>query len=150
MIVRLAKMQDLSDIVAFAKEWVAKTNYAAHEFNSVIARRTVKQAMLSADSRVWVADDGGKVAGLLIGEIGPMTMTHRMGATDLAFLPSGKGGDLLLDAFLAWCKLRKVGRVDMGISAGPGHEKAIKRAMARKGFVYSGLMFHQNFVGDEP
>lgn len=142
-------MSDLSEIVAFAKGWLKGTNYEGHEFNSVIARRTVKEAMTSPNARVWITEDEGKVVGLLIGEIGPMTMTHRMGATDLAFLPTGKGGDLLLDAFLEWCKLRKVGRIDMGISAGPGREEAVKRAMRRKGFAYSGLMFHINFVGDD-
>lgn len=147
MHVRLAKLTDLSDIVAFAKQATARTNYDAHEFNSVIARRTAKQAMLSSDSRVWVVDDDGAIKGLLIGEIGPMIMTHRMGATDLVFL-ADKGGDLLLDAFVDWCILRKVGRIDMGVSAGPEREAAIKRAMARKGFAYSGPMFHRNFPGE--
>lgn len=145
MIVRLAKLTDLSDIVAFAKDALERTNYATLPFNSVIARRTVKHAMTDATggSRVWVTEDDGKIVGLLIGEIGPLPMTHFNGATDLAFL-ADRGGDLLLDAFVEWCKLRKVARIDMGISAGPLRERAVRRAFEMKGFEHSGQMFHMD------
>lgn len=147
MIVRLAKLTDLSDIVALGAKLVPLTNYGPLGYNAVIARRVVKEAMTSKYSRVWITEDKGKITGLLIGEIGPMTTTAKMGATDLAFI-ADQGGDLLLDAFVDWCKLRKVSRIDMGISAGPEREEAIKRVMRRKGFVYSGPMFHMNLGVD--
>lgn len=146
MRVRLATMLDLSDIVAFGKAAMEKSNYAQFPFNSVIARKIGKGMMTSKDSRVWVAEtDGGKLTGFLIGEVGPMPFTHYYSATDLLFV-ADQGGDLLLDAFVEWCKLKGVARIDMGVSAGPEREEAVRRAFERKGFVYSGPMFHMNML----
>lgn len=141
MKVRLAKIADLSDIVAYAKTAHERSNYATLPFNGVIARRTAKAAMTDANSKVWVADDDGHIRGVLVGEIGPLPMTHFMGATDLVFF-ADKGGDLLLEAFVEWCKLRKVARIDMGISGGPDREGVVRRMFRRPGFEYSGQMFH--------
>lgn len=149
IVVRLARMSEISDILAFVKDALTRTNYAGFHFNAVVARRTVKAAMLDRDSRVWVTEDDGAIKGVLVGEIGAMPMTHHMGASDLCFLADA-GGDLLVDAFLAWCKLRGVARVDMGISAGVGREKAIARMFRRKGMTLSGQMFHVNLLGDGP
>lgn len=134
MHVRLATMLDLSDIVAFGKAAMEKSNYASFPFNAVIARKIGKGMMTSKDSRVWVAEtEGGKLTGFLIGEIGPMPFTHYYSASDLIFV-ADQGGDLLLDAFVEWCKLRGVARIDMGVSAGPEREEAVRRAFERKGF----------------
>lgn len=146
IICRLGKLTDLSDLLAFAKRKLESTNLAELGFNAVIARRTLKGAMTSPDSRVWVTERDGVIAGFLIGEIGPLPMTHHMGATDLAFLADA-GGDLLLEAFIAWCNLRQVARIDMGVSAGPEHDDAVRRMYRGKGFVYSGSMFHRNLLG---
>lgn len=146
-VVRLAKLTDLSEIVAFAKRRIeAGTNYAEFPFNAVIARRTVKAAMTDADSRVWVTERDGQIAGLLIGELGPMDFTHYLGATDRAFLAEA-GGELLLEAFVDWCKLRGVARIDMGISAGETR-KGVERLFRRHGFKPSGGMFHLNRVAE--
>lgn len=142
---RLATIADLSDIVAFGKRVVATTNYAEFAYNAVLARRVVKQMMTQATSRVWVAEHQGRITGLLMGEVGPMPFTHHMAATDLIFVAEA-GGDELLDAFIEWCKLRKVARIDMGVSAGPEREDAIKRMFAKHGFGYSGPMFHMNML----
>ena len=149
MIVRLAKMTDISDIVAFAKQALERTNYREFPFNAVIARKTVKESMTKADARVWVAEDEGRICGLLIGQLWPMPMTHYQSASDLAFL-ADKGGDLLLDAFIAWCKMRKnVVRIDMGISAGPRRRNSVSILFSRKGFAPSGEMFHMNMLPGE-
>lgn len=149
IVCRLGKLTDLSEIVAFAKRKLETTNYAGFEFNAVIARRTAKAAMTCPDSRVWVTERDGQIVGLLIGEIGPMPMTHHMAATDLGFLADA-GGDLLLEAFVAWCNLRNVARIDMGVSAGPEEDAAICRMFRRKGFTRSGSMFHMNLLGGAP
>lgn len=144
MQVRLATLNDLSDLLAFGKEAMARSNYAAFPFNAVIARRTAKAAMTSPDSRVWIAHrDDGRMCGFLIGEIGMMPFTHLFAATDLIFVADA-GGDLLLDAFVAWCKMRNVARIDMGISAGPDREALARKLFESKGFTYSGQMFHLN------
>lgn len=143
MTVRTAKLSEMSDILAYARTAHARTNYATLPFNPVIARRTLKRALTDADSRVWVAERRGAVCGLLIGEIGDMPMTHYRSATDLVFVADHYGMGLLA-AFVAWCKLRDVARIDMGISAGPMRERAVRRMFERAGFTYSGQMFFQN------
>lgn len=148
MRVRLAKPTELSAIVAFGARVAPQTNYAPLGYNAVLARRTAKACMTDKDSRVWVTEDkAGAIRGVLIGQVGPLPFSHYLGATDLVFVAE-QGGELLLDAYLAWCKLRGVARLDMGISAGPVREAAVRRIMARHGFVYSGMMFHRNLIED--
>lgn len=147
MQVRLATLSDLSDILAFGKDAMARSNYNVFPFNAVVARRVVKASMTSPDSRVWIVERGGKITGFLMGEIGAMPMTHFHAATDLIFVADA-GGDLLLDAFVEWCKLRHVARIDMGISAGPEREAAVRKMFESRGFVYSGPMFHLNMQSE--
>lgn len=151
MRVRLANLKDMSDILAYGKDSIRGTNYEGLplEFNSVIARRTLKASMLDCDSRVWITEHDGKICGLLIGQLGPMPMFAAMAATDLIFSAT-KGGDLLIDAFIEWCQLRKAARIDMGFSAGEGRDRAVARMMRRKGFAYSGGVYHLNLLGAAP
>lgn len=145
MIARLAQLADVSHILAYAKERLGGTNYDGFPFNAVIARRTVLGAMKSADSRVWVLDKDGLICGFLIGEIGHMPFTHHTSASDLAFMAGG-GGHLLLDAFVRWCKLRKVARIDMGVSATDGRGAAVDRMYASTGFQKAGGMYYMNLL----
>ena len=146
--VRLARLTDLTPICAWGKDRLAATNYHEFEFNGVIARRTLKGCMTSKDSRVWVAERKDMLCGLLVGEIGPMPFTHYMSATDLIFAAEAHGSELL-SAFIAWCKLRGVARIDMGVSAGAlEREPALRRVFEREGMVYSGPMFHMNLLGE--
>jgi hypothetical protein len=140
--VRLATLKDISDILAFAKRKLESTNYQPFPFNAVVARRTVKNAMTNAWSRVWIATEDGKVRGFLIGEIGDLPFSHYQSATDLAFL-ADKGGRLLLDAFVAWCRMRKVARIDMGVSASKVR-RGTDRLFSRAGFARSGGMYYQH------
>ena len=150
MIVRLAKMTDISNTLAFVKRKLEETNYSGFPFNSVVARRTMRDAMTSKASRVWVAEHEGKIVGILVGETGPLPFTHFMGATDLCFLADA-GGEKLLAAFLAWCKLLKVARIDMGVSAGGSvNQKVVDRLFRRNGLVKSGGMYHMNTLGGSP
>lgn len=149
MIVRLATIADVSHIVAFAKERIPNTNYAAYPFNAVIARRTVMAAMKSPDARVWVLDSGGVIKGFLIGEIGAMMFTHHAYATDVAFMCDGGKSGLLLDAFVRWCKLRKVARIEMGVSATGGRDEGTDRLFGGAGFERGGGMYHMNLLDQE-
>lgn len=142
--VRRGKLTDISDILAFAKRKLESTNYQAFPFNAVIARRTVKGAMTRPDSRLWVAERDGKITGFLIGEVGTMPFTHRESATDLAFLADAGGLRLLL-AFVDWCKMLNVGRIDMGVSA-TRYRRAMDRLFGSAGLQRSGGMYYANFI----
>lgn len=146
MRVRLAKPTDLSHIVAFGARVIPGTNYAPLGYNAVIARRTAKSCMTDKDSRVWITEDAhGAIRGLLIGQIGQVPFSHYLAATDLVFVAEA-GGELLLDAYVAWCKLRGVARIDLGASAGAGRDAALSRLLRRKGFARAGAMFTANLI----
>lgn len=147
--VRLAKISDLTDIVAFAAKKLApgSSTYDGIPFNAVIARRTAKAAMTEKMSRVFVAEKDGKLCGFLIAQIGEMPMSHYMAAQDLAFLADA-GGDLLIDAFVVWCRLiPKVARIDMGVSASKP-SPAIRRFFRRKGFAEGGGLYYLNLINE--
>lgn len=145
MIVRKATLNDLSAIVEFGKRMHPQTNYAPFEYNAVIARRTAKAYMTRKDARVWVSERKGAICGLLIAEVGPMPFSAHLAATDLIFVAEA-GGDMLLRAFVEWAKLCGAARIDMGVSAGPVREDAVRRLFESEGFIYSGGMFHLNLT----
>ena len=145
--VRLAKFDDLSAIVALGAAWHAGgSTYDGIPYNAVIARRTVKRCLTSPDSRVWVSVADGKVRGFLIGEIGEMPFSHHCSATDLAFVAEA-GGDELLEAFLSWCRLRKVARVDMGVSA-TKRSAPLVRFFRRHGLKEAGGLYYVNMLDE--
>lgn len=151
--VRLAKITDLSEIVAFAARKLApgQSTYDGIPFNAVIARRTAKEAMTdkSGRSRVWVTERDGELCGFLIGQIGEMPMSHYLAAQDLAFLADA-GGDLLVKAFVGWCRLvGKVARIDMGVSASSARWiPVLRRFFRRQGFAEGGGLYYLNLINE--
>lgn len=140
--VRLARPNQLSDIVAFGKKEYENTNYMPdYPFNSVLARRTVKAGMSHKDSRVWIAvRENGDICGLLIGQIWPGAWFAGTQATDITFIAAA-GGDQLVDVFVHWCKLRGVNRIDMALTAS-NERKGVRRFFRRKGFKPGGGSYY--------
>lgn len=138
--VQLASLPDLSHMVAFGASAFAASNYSELGYNAVIARRTLKNAMSDNSMRVFVAKRNGQVCGVLIGSIDPMPFCGGLSATDLVFIAYA-GGDLLLDAFLDWCKVRRVTRIDCGVSQ--ADDKRVERLFRRKGFTRAGGLFYK-------
>jgi hypothetical protein len=139
--VTTATLFDVSNILAYGREAFGRSNYSPMTYNSVIARRTLKAAMNDPAMRVFVAKKDGTVCGLLIGMIDPMPFCVGFSATDLLFTATA-GGDLLLDKFIAWCKARRVARIDMGVSQ-EGNDEVVTRFYESRGFVRSGGVFYQ-------
>jgi len=63
-----------------------------------------------------------------------------MCATDLVFVAKA-GGAGLLRAFMAWCKARKVARIDMGVSQGDPSGR-IDRLYQKVGMTRTGGMYY--------
>lgn len=139
--VNRASINDLSNIIAYGRDAFERSNYAPLGYNSVIARRTIKAAIMDQAMRVFVAKKDGVLCGVLVGMIDAMPFCAGLSATDLVFTAT-HGGDLLLDAFVAWCKERKVTRIDMGVSQ-EENDEVITALYQRKGFVRAGGLFYQ-------
>lgn len=148
MIIRKATFADLSAIVACGARWhAAGSTYDGIPYNAVIARRTVKRCLTDADARVWVAERDGEVVGFLIGQIGEMPFSHHTSASDLAFVAQA-GGDELVAAFIAWCRLRRVARIDMASSAMRA-SAVVRRFFRRAGFEEAGGLYFLNLIGGD-
>lgn len=134
-----ASPNDLSAIVAYSCSVFGETNMADLGWNAVIARQTYKTAFAQQNYRVFVARKDGVICGVLVGVIDTLPFSAGLHATDVVFSAKA-GGDMLLDMFVAWCKLNKVRRIDMGVSQ-EGRDEAITKLYERRGFVATGRMF---------
>jgi GNAT superfamily N-acetyltransferase len=103
--------------------------------------RQLKDALQDKSMAAWVAMRGEACRGLLVGMTMPAPWFAGIVATDLAFAADARG-DELLRQFVAWCRLRRVRRIDMGVSA--GNDPRIAAVYRRAGFEHSGAMFHMN------
>jgi hypothetical protein len=142
--VRRANELDLSNIVAFGKQAVAKTSYASLPYNASKTRAFLKGAMKDPSVQVFVAIKDHNVCGVLIGSVDVVLFSHVLMATDLAFIADA-GGELLLDRFLAWAKQRGAAIVEMVSSQAEGYER-YSRLLEHKGFERSGGVFRLTLV----
>lgn len=140
MVIRKATLNDIASILDFGRQKFMQSNMSEMGWNSVIARRTIKDAMTDPNQRVFLALKDGDVAGCLIGQIYHMPFSPCLCATDLAFV-ADQGGNRLVDEFLKWCKSRKVRRIDMGVSQ---EDRRADNLYLRKGFKRAGGMFYMN------
>lgn len=140
MIIRKATLNDIASILDFGRQKFMQSNMSEMGWNSVIARRTIKDAMTDPNQRVFLALKDGNVSGCLIGQIYHMPFSPCLCATDLAFV-ADQGGNRLVDEFLKWCKSRNVRRIDMGVSQ---EDRRADNLYLRKGFKRAGGMFYMN------
>jgi hypothetical protein len=144
VIVRRANELDLSRIVAYGKEAVAKTSYVELPYNASATRTFLKGALRDPSMAVFVSLKQSQVCGVLIGSVDRVLFSHVLMATDLAFAADA-GGDLLLDRFLAWAKAKGAALVEMVSSNAEGFDR-YSRLLEHKGFVRSGSVFRLKLV----
>ena len=95
---------------------------------------------------MFVAKRAGKICGMLIASVDQLPFSRRKSATDVIFAADA-GGELLLDAFLAWAKAKRVARVDMGVSQ--DDNRAMDVLYRRKGLIRTGGMYMKNIEVDQ-
>lgn len=140
--VRQASLNDLTSIMEFSKKaHEASITYAPLGYNSVIWRSTLKQVMADPSNVVLISKREHDVVGLLVGQKMPMPWCGGFCASDLVFA-AFQGGDILLDAFVAWCISKKIRRIDMGVSE-PGQIEAKDRLFASAGFSQAGRVYYR-------
>lgn len=141
MIVRHASLNDLSAIMEFSREAHDRSvTYKGLGYNAVIWRRTLRDALADPSMVVLIAKRAEAIVGLLVGMRTPMPWSAGFCASDLVFVAK-QGGDLLLAAFVEWCKTRKVRRIDMGVSE-PGDDEAKDRLFGSRGFERAGRVYY--------
>lgn len=138
--VRLAGLPDLTRLVILGRQAHAESNYSDIPFNAGVVRDMFRGAILVKGQDLFIAErQDGSLCGFLIAMTIPLPFSRRKYATDGLFWAE-QGGDLLLDAFIAWAKAKHVARIDMSVSqADPGHR--LDRLYSRKGFTPTGGMY---------
>lgn len=129
----------LSEVLRFGREAFERSNYAPLQYNSVIARKTLRDAMHDRTQRVFTAWRGERCVGLLIGSIYPLPWSAGLTATDTVFI-ADQGGDMLLERFVKWARENKVVRIDMGVSD-DGQRAGFDRLFKQQGFDRAGGMY---------
>lgn len=143
--VRPATLADLPAMLVLGERlYRASDQAAALPWNGVIARRTLRDALLDRDSQIFLAHRAGSPdpCGILIGQLSASPWSAGVLASDLAFAAEA-GGDRLLRAYLRWCRQRGARWVDLGVSQ-RGRPEAKTRLLRRVGFTPAGGMYHLN------
>lgn len=129
-----------SEVLRFSKDQFAKSNYEPLQFNSVIARNTLRNAAADGSMRVFTAWRNVRCVGLLIGMIVPLPWSAGLTSTDLVFIAE-QGGDMLLERFVKWSRENRVVRIDMGV--GDAQRAAgYDRLYEREGFTRAGGLYY--------
>ena len=141
--VRKAGLSDLSELVAWGKGSHARSNYAEiAPYNAVITRQFFKGAMMDANHAFFVALNGGKVCGLLVGHCDNYPFSHVRFATDVLFVADAGGGQLL-DAFVEWARKARVAVVESAPSQTERFD-ILADMFERKGFIRCGGTFRKD------
>jgi|SRR3990167_7367969 len=112
--VRLAKYDDITNMVVFMKGQHAKSVYKDVPFNPVLFRKSLKNIIKGGNGDVLLAvSRAGKIRGMLMAWHESMTWTHQKVATDI-HLCAEQGGDMLLRAFRLWAQVNGCTEVCMG------------------------------------
>lgn len=104
-----------SEVLRFSAGAFERSNYAPLKFNSVIARKTLRDMANDRTMRPFTAWRGQRCVGILVGMISPLPWSAGLCATDLVFVAE-QGGDMLLERFVKWARENKCVRIDMGVS----------------------------------
>lgn len=129
-----------SEVLRFSAEAFAQTNYAPLKFNSVIARKTLRDTVQDRTMRPFTAWRGQRCVGLLIGMLAPLPWSAGLTATDLVFVAE-QGGDMLLERFVKWARDNKCVRIDMGVSD-DGVRAGFDRLFRSEGFTRAGGVYY--------
>ena len=133
MQVRLAKFNDITPLVIFARKQHAKSTFNALEFSPALSRRNLREIIRGRNGDVLMAvNKAGEVRGMLLAWHESLVWTNRMYATDLNFVAE-QGGDMLLRAFKKWAKERGCCEIGIGTFNGQDEER-IETLYNRLGF----------------
>ena len=134
--VRLAEFDEIEAIIEFGRRGHAASENARYEFDE--GRTKLLLATLIAGKRtcVFVAAEGDKIVGLLLGQEDSYAYCKMRYATDIALYAEAPGaGRKLLKKFEEWAfEERKVDQLIMGVSYGGKSAKSASSLYSKLGF----------------
>ena len=152
--IRDAMFGDIMSCVSFIKSAHERSIYAdrcgvdVEELKGLLKHSIIHNGDTNrAATHIQVAEQDGKVAGLIIGMLSPVYLIgDRLMATDVFYLVGPdvhpKDSIKLLDGFLSWAKsCPKVIEIKCGVSDAMGDWKRTEKLYRRKGFEPAGTMF---------
>lgn len=135
--VREMRIADIPDIVNFSAKAYSKSAYRNIDLDIGVFMEFCKKSVLSSDTRAWVAENGGKVVGVLIAQVFPLYFSKKMFATERFFVVSDEGrgmGARLLFRFMSWAKAHpRVSTVILYASANMPQQAAVERLYGKIG-----------------
>jgi len=143
--VRVAKYDDITAMVIFAKGQHARTTFKDLAFNAALFRRSLRELIKSGNGDILLALNGsGQVRGMLMAWHEAMTWNKRPYATDLHFVAE-QGGDLLLRAFKKWAIERGCCEIGLGTFNGVDEDR-IEKLYNRLGYKTVGKTYRMELI----
>ncbi len=101
--IRDAKVEDWTQLVALGETLLAKTPYSGIELDRQQTLRVYGQCLSSALGFAKVAEQNGEITGLMLGLVDRLWWSKARFASDLIFYcTDGRSGVPLLRAFVSW------------------------------------------------
>ncbi len=146
MKVRLARFDDITPLVIFAKTQHTKSSFNRLVFNAALFRKSLRDIIRGGNGDVLIAvNKKGQIRGMLLAWHEALTWTHRKYATDLHFVAE-QGGDMLLRAFKKWAIERDCCEVGLGTFNGKDEDR-IETLFNRLGFETVGKTYRMELFG---
>lgn len=145
MKVRPAVFSDIPEMLVFGRAAHARSDGAHLEFDEDGARLLGAQCITTKRLCAFVAEDGGKIVGILLGQVQDYPYLKAQFATDVAFVSARFGaGRILLQRFIVWAfEERRVAQVMLGVSFGGKSAQSVA-FFKRMGFKRTGGIFVMN------
>ena len=123
MKVRVAKHNDVTAMVIFAKGQHAKSAFKHIVFNTALFRKNLYKIIKGGNGDVLIAvNPQGQIRGMLIAWHEPLTWSHQKIAVDIHFVAE-QGGDMLLRAFKKWAIERQCCEIGLGTFNGVDEDR---------------------------
>lgn len=145
MIVRLARFDDITNMVIFGRQQHEKSALGHLPFSPAAFRKSLHEIIRGGNGDVLLAiNKAGEIRGLLIAWHEALLWTKAKVATDIHFVAE-QGGDMLLRAFRKWALERGCSQMFIGTMSdkhiGPRNAFRIKRFFERMGLTAVGNVY---------
>lgn len=146
MDVRRATFDDVPAIIEIGKRGHAASDNAQYPFNEQRAKLLLAQLIVGKQTCLFVATDGDKIVGFLMGQEEQYVYCDLKYATDIAVYGEAPGAwRALMDRFEKWAfEERKVDQLLLGVSHSAENAQRANALYRRRGFNNVGGLFTKN------